>query len=298
MIIVRLSGGMGNQMFQYAAARALALKHNVPLKLDTTFLEHRIKMPKFLRPNFSFRNFDLDVFNIKAEIAKPNEIKFWNRPILWGKAMIVIDAALRKLSIFPGWEKEASFNNEFLNFGPNTYLQGFWQSEKYFKNISQVIKKDFTLNYDLSSKVKVLADKIEHENSLCVHLRRNHGGGSYHAKYDMDYYERGIEMIKKNNIIDKIYVFADDIDWCQKNIDFGIPTFFVTREYAGKKGEGDMFLMSKCKYFIIPNSTFSWWGAWLSERKDKIVVAPLRWTKDQKKIEASILPDDWVKIYD
>lgn len=296
MIVVRLSGGMGNQMFQYSAGRALAIKHNMPLELDTTFLEHRIKMPKFLRPSFSFRDFDLDVFNIEAGFAKKNEIKFWNRPILSGQIMLTIDAILRKIAIFPGWEKKFSFNKEFLKLGSDSYLQGFWQSEKYFMNIASTIRKDFTLNYDLPELNKNLAKEIENTNSLCVHLRRMHTGGDFHTKYDMDYYNKGIEYIKKNNDIDKIYVFSDDIDWCKENINFGIETFFITREYAGKKGEGDMHLMSKCKYFIIPNSTFSWWGAWLSERVGKIVICPKKWFGDESIDTSDLIPEDWIKM--
>jgi len=296
MIVVRLAGGMGNQMFQYAVGRALSVKHGVPLKLDTTFLDHRIKMPHFLRPNFSFRSFDLDVFNIQAEIAKPSEISFWNRPILWGRSMLVIDAVLRKLAFLPGWEKKFYFDERILQLGSNAYLEGFWQSEKYFLNIADTIRKDFTLNYELSEPFKKLAEEIENTNSLCVHLRRMHGGGSFHEKYDMSYYNRGIEHIKKAGTIDKIFVFSDDIDWCRQNINFGMPTFFIGREYAGKKGEGDMFLMSKCKYFIIPNSTFSWWGAWLAKNPDKIVVAPKNLFTNKKIDNKDLIPDDWLRM--
>src|SRR3989344_3230732 len=197
MIIVRLSGGMGNQMFQYAIGRRLALKHNVPFKLDTTFLDHQIKMPHFLRPSFSFRNFDLDVFNIQAEIAKPSEISFWNRPILKGQLMLVIDAILRKLAFLPGWEKKFSFNKKVLDLGPNAYLQGFWQSEKYFLDIAQTIRQDFTLKEPLSLATQILLDDIKNTESLCVHLRRTHSGGGFHGGDDMGYYENGVKYIKE-----------------------------------------------------------------------------------------------------
>ena len=296
MITVRLSGGMGNQMFQYALGRALSLKHNVPLKLDTTFLDHRIKMPLVLRPHFMFRNFDLDVFNIQARIAKPSEISFWNRPFLGGKLMLIIDAFLRKMAFLPGWEKKFSFDERVLRLGPNTYLEGFWQSEKYFSEIASIIRDDFTLKNPLPENIKNLADKIKNSDSLCIHLRRMHGGGSYHAKYDMDYYTRGVEYIKSNNKIDRIYVFSDDIKWCEDNINFDLPTIFVDREYAGKKGEGDLFLMSQCKNFIIPNSTFSWWGAWLSSNPNKIVITPKHWFTNSHISTKDLIPEDWVQL--
>lgn len=296
MITVRLSGGMGNQMFQYAHGRALSLKHNVPLKLDVTFLNHRIKFPHFMRPNFSFRNFDLDVFNIQAEIAKPSEIQFWNRPILFGPVMLIIDAILRKLAFLPGWEKKFSFNKETLQFGPNTYLEGFWQSEKYFFDIAPIIREDFTLKEPPSKVIQELMYEIKNTESVCVHLRRMHGGGKFHGGYNLDYYENGIKYIENNKKIDKIYVFSDDIEWCKKNIRFSYPTMFVDSEYAGEKGEGHLYLMTVCKYFIIPNSTFSWWGAWLSRYKNKIVVCPKQWFRDATLDTSDLIPSDWIRI--
>lgn len=296
MIIVRLSGGMGNQMFQYALGRALSLKHNVPLKLDTTYLYHRIKMTNFLRPNFNFRNFDLDVFNIQAEIAKPTEISFWNRPILGGWLMLIIDALLRKMAFLSGWEKGSGFDENVLKLGPDAYLQGFWQSEKYFIDIASQIRKDFTLKNLVPQATEELLNEIDNTESLCVHLRRTHGGGSYHKKYDMDYYENGIRYIAEKKKIDKIFVFSDDIEWCKDNIKFNYPTVFIGREYALSKGEGDLLLMSKCKNFIIPNSTFSWWGAWLSSNPDKIVITPKEWFGNTTISTDDLIPENWVRI--
>ena len=296
MIIVRLSGGMGNQMFQYAIGRSLSVKHNVPLKLDVTFLNHRIKMPDFLRPNFIFRSFDLDVFNIQAEIAKSNEISFWNRPILFGPIMIIIDAILRKLAFLPGWEKKYSFNKEFLHFGPNTYLTGFWQSEKYFSDIASTIRKDFILKNPISETVKKMQDEIKNTNSICVHLRRAHGGGDFHAKYNMAYYKSGINYITKKKKIEKIYVFSDDVKWCEENIKFALPTVFVGNDSAGVKGEGHLYLMSLGQHFVIPNSTFSWWAAWLSTNPDKIVVAPKNLFTNEKINNQDLIPENWIRI--
>jgi hypothetical protein len=139
MVTVRLSGGMGNQMFQYAVGRKLALQNNTELKLDTTFLLQRVTFPTLVRPHYVFRNYDLDVFNIKAEIAKPEEMKWWQRPIATGKAMLLIDAALRKLHVLQGWEKSFTFDKRVLGYGSNIYLAGFWQSEKYFFDIRDVL---------------------------------------------------------------------------------------------------------------------------------------------------------------
>ena len=96
--------------------------------------------------------------------------------------------------------------------------------------------------------------------------------------------------------VEKIYVFSDDIEWCRANLSFGIPTMFVGDEYAGEKGEGHMYLMSKCKYFIIANSSFSWWGAWLALFKDKIVICPKQWFGDASIDTSDLIPESWIRI--
>ncbi|MEJ0001582.1 MAG: alpha-1,2-fucosyltransferase [bacterium] len=297
MIIVRLSGGMGNQMFQYAAGRALALKHDVSLALDPTFLNHRNRMPKFLRPHFVFRNFDLDVFNIQARIAKPSEISFRNRPFFSGWLMLAIDAALRKIAVFPGWEKFFSFDKKVLELGPDTYLEGYWQSPKYFSAIEEIIRKDFTLALPLSEKSEKLKKEIQSGVSVCVHVRRaDFVASSFHGTFGKEYYEAGIALVAKSVPVGKVYVFSDDIAWCEKNLRFDVPTTFVGNEHAGRKGEGHLALMSACKHFIIPNSTFSWWAAWLGEHKGKIVITPKKWFADKSMNTNDLMPEAWVRI--
>ena len=210
--------------------------------------------------------------------------------------MLVVDAILRKLAFLPGWEKKYSFNKGALQFGPNTYLEGFWQSDKYFSEIESTVRDDFTLKNPLPENIKSLAREIKNSNSLCIHLRRMHGGGSYHAKYDMDYYQNGIKYIEKYKKIEKIYVFSDDIEWCKENIKFNIPTFFVGNDSAGVKGEGHLYLMSLCQNFVIPNSPFSWWGAWLCDYKEKIVICPKQWFGDASINTSDLIPEDWIRI--
>lgn len=296
MIIVRLSGGMGNQMFQYAAGRALADKRGVPLALDTTFLLHRIRMP-FFRPHFVFRNFDLVVWNIEATIAKPTSIAWWNRPMGFGKLMLIIDAAFRTFSLFRGWEKTFRYNPQFLLFGPDTYLVGFWQSEKYFKDARDHIRSEFTLKEPLAGVSALLLDEITKAASLCIHVRRSDiAANSFHGAISQDYYERALGYVVERSTIEKIYVFSDDIAWCKDNLHFSFPTTFVGNEHAGVAGEGHLALMSACKNFIIPNSTFSWWAAWLSNSPDKIVIAPKEWFKDSLNDASDLIPYSWVRL--
>ena len=300
MIISRLQGGMGNQMFQYAVGRNLSLKNKVPLALDVTFLNHRIKMPQKLRPHFAFRSYDLDVFNVEVSIAKPEDISFWNRTFFSGRLMLVVDAVLRKVAIFQGWEKKFSFDEKILTLGPNTYLEGFWQSPKYFEGIEDVLRKDFSLKEKLPEKSQALFDEIKSKESLCLHVRRADmalvSQVSFHGSCDLDYYKRGAEYISKNKKVDHIYIFSDDIAWCKENIKLDYPITYVEKDLSGKKGEGHLILMSACRNFVIPNSTFSWWAAWLGGDKDKIVVAPKNWFTTDSINTKDLFPENWVRI--
>ena len=283
-------------MFQYACGRALSLKRNVPLALDLTFLSDRTPMP-LLRPHFVFRNFDLDVFNIDAHIAEPSDIPWHARKFFSGKLSLVIDAILRKVPVLRGWEKSYRFSSKISSLVPNAYLSGFWQSEKYFSAAVDVIRKDFTLKNPLSERSQELFDEIRNTESLCMHVRRSDIAAKlFHGTVDADYYARGISCILKDRPIGKIYVFSDDMEWCKQNLQFPHPTMFVGPEYSGKKGEEHLLLMSACKNFVIPNSTFSWWAARLSNNPDKIVVAPKNFLGSKRINTQDLIPESWVRL--
>lgn len=293
MIIVRLQGGMGNQMFQYALGRALSIKNGVPLGLDLTFLLDRTPIP-----NFTFRNYDLDVFNVQANVVLQKDIPFLYRKHNLGIFMRYIDYFRRKLISTPGKEKQdCHFDTVILELGAEVYLEGWWQSYKYFENISDVIRKDFTLKNKLPINIENLKEVIEKENSLCIHVRRgDYVGNSHHEVVNKEYYNKGIEKMKSLTNIDKIYVFSDDIKWCEENMNFPFPTMFVGQEYVGVKNEGHLILMKSCKNFIIPNSSFSWWAAWLSDYKDKIVIVPKQWFTDESINSDDLIPKEWIRI--
>lgn len=289
MIIVKLKGGMGNQMFQYALGRALSVRHGVPLGLDLSFL-----LDTTPRLGFTFRNYDLDVFNIKAEVVPSKKIPFVNRAFK-GMPGQILDY-LRKFLFIKGVEKSFSFDPNILDLGSDAYLDGYWQSPKYFENISDIIREDFTLKDRLPENIDKLKKEIENCNSLCVHVRRgDYVGNKFHDVVGKDYYDNAIEKMKSLTDIDKVYVFSDDIKWCEENMHFDLPTMFVSEEYAGQKAEGHLALMSACKNFIIPNSTFAWWGAWLSNNKDKKVIVPKQWF-GIKFVKFDIVLKEWIKM--
>jgi hypothetical protein len=289
MIITRLQGGMGNQMFQYAIGRALSLKYNVPLKLDKSIYDADTNLVK--------RTYDLSVFNIEENIAEANEVPFIYRNHIKGKLFYMIGVFLRRLFVNKGKERFFNFDSNIFSLGSDMYLDGYWQSPKYFTNIEDVIRKDFTLKNKLPSHIENLKEVIEKENSLCVHVRRgDYVGNKHHEVVGKEYYEKAIEKMKSLTMISKIYVFSDDIKWCEENMKFDAPTMFVGEEYAGQKAEGHLVLMSTCKNFIIPNSSFSWWGAWLSNNKDKKVIVPKKWFPFLIINEADIISEGWIRM--
>lgn len=294
MIIVRLQGGMGNQMFQYALGRVLAIKNNVPLGLDLTFLLDRTPMPSY----FTFRDYNLGDFNIEATIVSKKDIPFLYRKYNFGIFMRYIDFIRRRLLSTEGKEKKGYvFDSAILELGPNAYLEGWWQNPTYFENIKDVIRKDFTLKNLPSNNIQILANEISKTNSLCIHVRRgDYVGNKNHEIVDKEYYTKGIEYISKIIRIEKIYVFSDDIEWCKNNFSFDFQTMFVGGEYVGKKDEGHIYLMSLCKNFIITNSSFSWWAAWLGTNPKKIVIAPKQWLPDITVDTNGLIPDNWIKI--
>lgn len=289
MIIVRLKGGMGNQMFQYATGRALALQHNVPLGLDLTYLLDRSP-----RKNFTFREYNLGNFNIEAKILSRNEIPLLYRRFFSGKLALLIDGVRNRLFSFPGIEKGYAFDPSIQNLGPKTYLEGYWQSQKYFIDIQDTLRKDFTLKHT-SEKVAKLIDEIKSQNSVCVHVRRgDYVGNEFHPVIDMKYYEQALAIIEKEKSIDCLYVFdRDDIEWCKKNLTFKYKTVFVENDTNMAEA---VVIMSSCNHFVMANSSLSWWVAWLGTYPEKKVIAPKKWFADETIDTSDLIPPEWIRI--
>jgi hypothetical protein len=295
MIITRLFGGMGNQMFQYALGRVLALKNNTELKLDIRQLTDHGNRP--LHPKHVNRNYDLDLFKIHATIAQQSDIPWKYR--VWGSTFFK-DATYvitRKLFANPYKEKYFHFNPSVLDAPNGSYIEGFWQSYKYFEEYENVIKKDFQVAVDIPELIQKLGEQIQQQTSLCVHVRRgDFVNNSYHSVLQDDYYDQALQKITEKVAIENIYVFSDDIDWCKDNIKFPVETMFVGNEYSGERGIGHFWLMQQCKHFIIPNSTFSWWTAWLADYSNKVVVMPKKWLSNDSINYQDIIPPGWISL--
>jgi len=311
-ITVFLRGGLGNQMFQYALGLNIAKKNNAELVLDTTFLNDR-----FPRKEFTYRNFDLNVFTLSP--SKILSGKTWE-----GKPHFSVLSKISEKLPIPGiWfgldiaflmakkilgmgkiikeKKDYIFDPDVLKAKGSIVLWGHWQSEKYFADIADDVRSAFHFRKKLSGEVEVLAEQIKNSNSVSIHVRR----GDY-VKFEnmkkiagdtnLSYYSRAVSYIAERVSSPHFFVFSDDIAWCHENIKVQFPVTYLDDKTAGHKNAYHLELMSLCKHNIIANSTFSWWGAWLNNNPDKIVVAPERWRADVSREDNDIVPNGWIKI--
>ncbi len=293
MIIVKLMGGLGNQMFQYAFGRYLSVKHNTNLKLDLSFLNHRAK-----DISYTLRSFELGIFPIQAEIASPEEVNRyasmhknnWKR---WINAML--PANKQKHFII---EKQSAFYPEAMTIPDNSYLQGYWQSEKYFASIRNMLLAEFKFTAPLNEKNTALISSINTADAIALHVRRgdyvqDKKTADFHGTCSIDYYQRAIELLTKEIKKPVFFLFSDDMTWVKNHLSIPFPVCYVDHNQGANNFE-DMRLMSLCKHQIVANSSFSWWAAWLNTYADKKVIAPVGWFNDPS-IESDIVPVSWIK---
>ncbi|MFZ2072726.1 MAG: alpha-1,2-fucosyltransferase [Minisyncoccia bacterium] len=288
MIISRISGGLGNQMFQYAIGRALAIKNDTELALDISSYHtdyHKSAPRSFILDNFNIR---AQILNLNASLMAKVErylIKIVDRYKPINKRKYII-------------EETFEFSPAVLDAGPNIFISGVWQSEKYFQTIESDIRKEFTLKEPLSHE-SLKFDSIINANkeSVSIHIRRgdyvsNTSTLKKHGVCPPEYYAEAIELIFKKLKTPKFFIFSDDIEYAQSIINTPETTYISSPKIPDYE---ELVLMSQCKHNILANSTFSWWGAWLNANHNKIVIAPKKWfttvasTKD-------LIPENWIRI--
>lgn len=296
MILVRLKGGLGNQLFQYAAAKALALKHNTEVFFDLTLLKDRTPLKDMV-----FRDYELYAFNLKENFANKKTIEYYN-PLPTSIFKRIINK-IKKNIFRPSVYIESShlYNSKFFKLPNDSCLIGLFQSEKYFESIADTIRKEFEFKKTFSQTVNDLGAYIKTKNTICVHIRRgdyvsNPTYSEMLGSQSNQYYTKGVALITEKIAIDELFIFSDDIEWCKQNLKFETKTTFITDDLATNNHHAHLHLMSLCKHFVISNSTFAWWGAWLSSNQAKIVVAPKMWFKDGLRDESDIIPHTWIKI--
>jgi hypothetical protein len=274
MIVVRLQGGLGNQMFQYALGRCLAQRQDRPLLLESSALSQSRATP---------RAYGLDAFTIGARAITFEELARTSRLTLTVT------------------QYQRGFHPEVLEIprGPTLILNGLWISERYFAEAAAVVRRELTFR---SAEVTERVALIQSCVAVAVHIRRGDYLSSCGAQFGflgLEYYRKAIALMAQTVREPHFFVFSDEIEWCRTHLQVGHPHSFMS--YGGpadRQGQEDLRLMSLCRHFIIANSTFSWWGAWLGIAEDKIVVAPRRWYRDDPSFirSADIVPSRWRSI--
>lgn len=277
MICVRLDGGLGNQLFQYATGRALASRHGCALLLDSSRLDATAR-------KVTPRTFELDHFRHQGRLATSVE----QRRLSWLPRVAPASHWVSPWRTFV--ERGPGYHASVESLPDQTYLVGYWQSHRYFSHIAQTIAEELTPARPLSAASEQVARSAAQGMSVSVHVRRGDyvtlpAAANLHGTLDREFYASALDRVNKQVGNARYFVFSDDIAWCRANLPLHhAETVFVDHN-TGLDAWQDLVLMAKCKHHIIANSSFSWWGAWLADQRQgeagHLVIAPARWFAGQ-----------------
>jgi hypothetical protein len=287
MVIVKIMGGLGNQMFQYAYAKSLQDK-GYDVKIDISAFEiYKLH-----------GGYQLGHYAVSLETSNSSEnSKFYlNSLALKILRKLGFDSSRKKV------EKSLLYDYKLLEIKDDNYIEGYFQCEKYFKEVRKTLLKEFTIKNSISQYTKEMENKIKslHNNSCSLHVRRgdfvSRNNISIHGFCGLDYYQKAISYFEKKVKNIHYFIFSDDIDWCKENLQMKNVIYINSKEK--RMPHEDIYLMSLCKHNVIANSSFSWWGAWLNQNKNKIVIAPKRWFADKKLEQQSkdIVCEGWIRL--
>jgi hypothetical protein len=289
LIYVRLAGGLGNQLFQYAAGRGLAALRGTGVVIDRSF--YRARASGATPRTLEIHNF--------MHCGRPPSL----RESIWLGLAARARVARRLRPVMPfAIREEARFGYDptLLEAPDNTLLVGYWQSERYFAHVADVLREELAFASELPPSLGCLRERIEHAESVSLHVRR----GDYvaddkarmlHGCCDIDYYRRAVERIATSVKDPVFFVFSDDPEWSRQTLRLSFETVHVTHT-RGMSAAADLQLMSLCRHNILANSTFSWWGAWLNRNPGRLVVAPARWFARDDIDTRDLLPAEWARI--
>lgn len=277
MITIKLKGGLGNQMFQYALGRKLSLSHQVPLALDirNLYSDQRI--------------YSLDKFCL-SDIQIIKNVSYFQKKL--GK--------LQKLfGRIEYQEPHFHFDNNIFSLN-NAILDGYWQSEKYFMDIRNILLQDFQLKNPIQPTLQPHLHQIKEHLSVSVHIRRgdyisNPQANAFHGVINIDWYHQAINYINQRLDNPKFFFFSDDIEWVKHNFPNQDRFYYIPPSPSGYEHD-DMYLMSCCQHQITANSSYSWWGAWLNQNPNKIVISPKQWFLDKNTDTKDVIPDSWIAL--
>lgn len=287
MITFQCQGGLGNQLFQYAAARRLAVRHGCPLVVDHHWFDHP-------RPGETSRPLELNRYPLAMRLATPYELLRWS-PLRsrWGpylKPFLPMNLVR---------EQGHGLNPDVLSAPANSYLSGFWQSEAYFVDMREQLLQELTPIEPPGPNDLAMMDRMQRGESVSVHVRRGDyvtliSASAYHGLCTLDYYRKAIAYVGERVPSLILFVFSDDPEWTKAHLKSPFPTHYVDHN-PSEDAFQDLRLMSLCRHHILANSSFSWWGAWLSTHTDGLVIAPERWYAVDRPT-SDLIPARWTRL--
>jgi len=294
-VVVQLSGGLGNQLFQYATGRAAALDRGGQLKLDQS--------------NYSIdpkRTYALDPFAIRAVRAHTADIPWAFRR---SGSHALSNRVARRLQSRIGFsldgpkvvrERHFHFDPDVIPRSGSIYLAGYWQSHRYFEQAAAELRHELTFRVPPGGLRGDIADRVAAAGSVGVHVRR----GDYvsdpathmrHGVCPAEYYRRALEEVAKRAAVSGVFVFSDDIDWARRELVPPWTTTYVSGE-SSTSDLADFYLMALCAHHVISNSSFSWWAAWLGAKANSVVVAPRQWFAETGMGADDMIPTGWILV--
>lgn len=290
MIISNVIGGLGNQMFQFAAGRALALERGVELKLDVSGFEGYE-----LHQGFQLQQAFQGAFSAASQ-SEVGAMLGWQRgPLAQRLLSRPAMAGVRRACLVV--EPHFQYWNGLRSVPTPCYLKGYWQSERYFQAHAATLQADFSFRSALEGNNLALAERMRQQNAISLHVRRgdyvsNQRAATLHGACSPDFYRAAVQHMLDRVHSPVFYVFSDDMPWVKQHLQLSVPTHHVEHNSLAFD---DMQLMSLCKHHIIANSSFSWWGAWLNPSPSKIVLAPKQWFAQPRCLD-DLLPAAWVTL--
>lgn len=287
-VVARIEGGLGNQLFQYAAARSLADRLGCGLSLDLRGLAENGNRP-----------YQLDLYGVRAEIAGAellDGLPDWQSSRR-GRIQCILAQSLPWVFSFPGfWPSSFAFDTRFSSIKRPVYLVGYWQSEKYFAWNRARVLQDIQLKEPILQTNSTLAS-IRNSRSVALHIRRgdyvtNAAASQFHGLCSLSYYQSAVQALQRQFSDIHVFVFSDEPEWARANLRLEVPTHYVEEN----SGHIDLELMRQCQHHVVANSSFSWWGAWLCESAEQIVHAPRQWFSDPATDTSDVVPAQWLKL--
>ena len=277
MIVTRIDGGLGNQMFQYAFGLYLAKKHQTELALDLssyrTGPQHGYMLDRFriAAEPLSDSSAGRIPRRYRVEKAAADGFTFSDRLPDW-----LCPSVLRRVK-----ERPFGFNEKYLRTSDNSYLVGYWQSEKFFPGLRAALLEQFVPASNLSSASQRVIERMRSTASISLHIRRgdyvtNPATSGIYEQLSLEYYRNCLDRFAMQHHDVEVFVFSNDLAWCQQHLQLPFPTHFVDH-VAPRDAFEDLLMMSQAKGNVIANSTFSWWAAYLNDRSDRVTFAPDRW---------------------